>query len=423
MGVLKPLKLVIENFPAGETRAFEAPLHPEDPMQGTRSVSFSNELWIEQDDFREDPPKDWFRLAPGREVRLRYACLVTCNSVVKNERGEVVELRCTWDPNSWGGTSPDGRTVRGTLHWVSAAHAVDAEVRLYDRLFSVENPGADEDKSFVDEMNPESLVRLASAKVELHLARAAAGTRFQLERLGYFCVDADSTPERPVLNRTVTLKDSWAKIEAKAARPKGAKPAEPKAAKAPKPPKAAPAPPPPAAEISVDDLFKVDLRVGIIRSAEIVAEAQKLLRLVVDLGETGADGQPRTRQIFSGIRAYYPDAAALVGKSVVVVANLKPRQMKFGLSEGMILAAGGPAESGRPHRVLTFDGGEGAPEAGDKIALTIGRITAGVRVSVAWGRRRPSGPAPALPTLARARRSFLSGAPRRSDRSSDRRGS
>src|SRR5262249_39523268 len=165
MAVLRPLKLVIENFPEGEVRDLEAPLHPEDPAQGSRKVPFSRVVYVEREDFREDPPKDWFRLAPGREVRLRYACLVRCTDVVKDARGEVPELRCTWDPASWGGTAPDGRTVRGTLHWVSAAHAVPAEVRLYDRLFSAENPGTTEGKSFLDELNPESLVRVEGAQM------------------------------------------------------------------------------------------------------------------------------------------------------------------------------------------------------------------------------------------------------------------
>src|SRR5439155_11644251 len=169
MAVLRPLKVVIENFPEGEVREVEAPLSPEDPSLGTRKVPFSRFLYIERDDYREDPPKDWFRLAPGREVRLRYACLLQCNKAIKDDRGDVVELRCTWDPDSWGGTSPDGRTVRGTLHWVSAAHSLPAEVRRYDRLFAVENPGTTEGKSFVEEINPDSLVTLDSARMEPYL--------------------------------------------------------------------------------------------------------------------------------------------------------------------------------------------------------------------------------------------------------------
>jgi glutaminyl-tRNA synthetase len=335
MGVLRPLKLVIENFPEGETRTLEAPLHPEDVAAGTRAVPFSRVLYVEQDDFREDPPKDWFRLAPGREVRLRYACLVRCTGVIKNERGEVIELRCSWDPGSWGGNAPDGRAVRGTLHWVSAEHAVAAEVRLYDRLFSAENPGDD----FLNELNPESLVTVGWAKLEPYLATAAPGARFQLERLGYFCVDRDTTPGRPVLNRTVSLKDGWAKIEKKGSRPEA---------------KAAPVAPEPA-PITLDDLRRVDLRVGIVRSAAAVPETRKLIRLEVDLGEG------RLRQIFTGILEHYPDPSVLVGRRVTVVANLEPRQMKYGLSEGMILAAGDG------HRITTFDDGPGQPAPGDKV--------------------------------------------------------
>ena len=170
MAVLRPLKLVIDNFPEGEVRELDAPLHPEDPAQGTRKVPFSRVVYVDRDDFREDPPKDWFRLAPGREVRLRYACLVRCTRVVKDASGEVTELHASWDPGSWGGNAPDGRTVRGTLHWVSAAHAAPAEVRLYDRLFSVENPGTDEAKSFLDEINPDSIVRVEGAVTEPYLA-------------------------------------------------------------------------------------------------------------------------------------------------------------------------------------------------------------------------------------------------------------
>jgi glutaminyl-tRNA synthetase len=375
MGVLRPLKVVIENFPEGETRELEAPLSPEDPSMGTRKVPFSRVLYIERDDFRFDPPKDWFRLAPGREVRLRYAGLVTCTEVVKDERGEPVELRCTMDLASWGGNAPDGRTVKGTLHWVSAAHALPAEVRLYDRLFNVEAPGTDESRSFLDELNPESLVRIENALVEPSLAGAAPGHRVQFERLGYFCVDPDTTTAgKLVFNRTVTLKDTWAKIEAKAASPKkehaakSEKKDKPAKKEQPAAPSSAPSPsasPPPsssgpAAEITIEEFAKLDLRVGIVREAAIVPEANKLLKLQVDLGE------PRgPRQIFAGLRAFYPDPAALVGQRVIVVANLKPRQMKFGLSEGMVLAAGGGE---RPHRIATFADGEGAPQPGDKIA-------------------------------------------------------
>ena len=215
MAVLDPLKLTITNFPADETRMIEAPYHPDEPSWGSRSVPFSAELWVERDDFRESAPKKWYRLAPGREVRLRYACYVTVQDVVRGPSGEIVELRCTWDPESWGGSTPDKRRVRGTIHWVSAAQAASAEVRCYDRLFSVKNPQEHED--FVKTLNPEALVRMSDCKVEPSLAGAEAGSRIQFERKGYFCVDRDSSPNRLVFNRTITLRDSWAKLEKKLA--------------------------------------------------------------------------------------------------------------------------------------------------------------------------------------------------------------
>ena len=212
MGVLDPVRLVIENYPEGVTEEFEVANNPEDAAAGTRSVPFSRVLYIERDDFREDPPKKFFRLSPGREVRLRGAYFVTCTGVVKDPAtGEIVELRCTYDPETRGGNSPDGRRVKATLHWVSAAHALNAEVRLYDRLFNTENPGAKGD--YRADLNPKSLEVLANCLLEPSVANAAAGTRYQFERLGYFCVDPDSTAERLVFNRTVGLKDSWAKIE------------------------------------------------------------------------------------------------------------------------------------------------------------------------------------------------------------------
>jgi glutaminyl-tRNA synthetase len=210
MAVLRPLKVVLENYPAGQTEEMDVVNNPEDASAGTRKVPFSGVLYIEQDDFREDPPKKFFRLAPGREVRLRNAYLITCQSVIKDETGNIVELRCTYDPATRGGDAPDGRKVKATLHWVSAEHAVAAEVRLYDRLFSVENPGAG-DTDFLMQINPHSLDTIRDAKIEPSIAAAAAGTRFQFERLGYFCVDLATTPGAPVFNRTVTLKDSWAK--------------------------------------------------------------------------------------------------------------------------------------------------------------------------------------------------------------------
>ncbi len=213
MGVLRPLKVVIENFPEDRVEELEAVNNPEDAGAGTRMVPFSRELFIESDDFMEDPPKKFFRLAPGREVRLRYAYFITCREVIKNADGEVVELRCTYDPETRGGDAPDGRKVKATLHWVSAPHAVTAEVRLYDTLFSSSNAGADGD--FLDDVNPDSLEVISDAKLEPSLAGLEAGERVQFERLGYFCVDPDSTPEHPVFNRTVTLRDTWAKVKAR----------------------------------------------------------------------------------------------------------------------------------------------------------------------------------------------------------------
>jgi glutaminyl-tRNA synthetase len=213
MGVLRPLKVVIENYPDEPAEGLEAVNNPEDSTAGTRKVPFARELYIERDDFMEDPPKKFFRLAPGREVRLRYAYFITCREVVKDNNGEIVELRCTYDPATRGGDAPDGRKVKATLHWVSAAHAVRAEVRLYDHLFNRPDPGGDGD--FLDDLNPDSLEVITDAMLEPSVAQLAVGTRLQLERLGYFCVDPDSTAARPVLNRTVTLRDTWAKVRAK----------------------------------------------------------------------------------------------------------------------------------------------------------------------------------------------------------------
>jgi len=212
MAVLRPLKVVIENYPDGQVEHMDVVNNPEDPAAGTRKVPFSSVLYIEQDDFRETPPPKYFRLAPGREVRLRNAYFVTCTGVVKNAAGEVTELRCTYDPATRGGDAPDGRKVKATLHWVSAAHALTAEVRLYDRLFSAAAPGAN-DADFLAQLNPASLEIVRDARVEPSLAAAPPGARFQFERLGYFCVDPDSAPGALVCNRTVTLKDGWAKIE------------------------------------------------------------------------------------------------------------------------------------------------------------------------------------------------------------------
>ena len=215
MGVLDPIKVVIENYPDDQVETFDMPYHPEDASHGSRTVPFSKVLYIERDDFREDPPKKYHRLAPGAEVRLRYAYYITCREVVKDADGNITELRCTYDPATKGGWSQDGRKVKGTIHWVSAAHALHAEVRLYEHLFSVENPNAaEEGKTFVDYLNPDSL-KTVTAMLEPALADVAPGTRVQFERIGYFCADKDGTPGKPVFNRTVGLRDSWAKIEKK----------------------------------------------------------------------------------------------------------------------------------------------------------------------------------------------------------------
>ncbi len=224
--VLNPLKIVIENYPEGQTEDFEGAYNPEDPAFGSRKLPFSREIFIERDDFREDSPKQWFRLAPGKEVRLRYACIIKCESVVKDAEGNIVELRCTWDPASRGGNAADGRKIKGTIHWVSVTHSVPAEVRIYDRLFNKENPmeiegavDADEDSTAVGNwkanINPNSLTVLHDARIEPALKDAAPGSRFQFERLGYFCVDKDSKSGKSIWNRTISLRDSWAKLEKK----------------------------------------------------------------------------------------------------------------------------------------------------------------------------------------------------------------
>jgi len=213
MAVLRPLKLVITNYPEGQVEQFEAQNNPEDPAAGTRPVPFSRELYIEREDFMEDPPKKFFRLAPGREVRLRAAYFVTCQEVVKDAGGQVVELRCTYDPASRGGSAPDGRSPKATLHWVSAAHAVPAEVRLYDHLFVRPDPGAERD--LLEDLSAQSEEVLTGCRVEPALHDLPAGTRVQFERLGYFCVDPDTRPGQPVFNRTCSLKDTWARVQKK----------------------------------------------------------------------------------------------------------------------------------------------------------------------------------------------------------------
>ena len=214
MAVLRPLKVVITNYPEGQTEQLEAVNNPEDPTAGTRNVPFGREIYIERDDFMEDPPKKFFRLSPGQEVRLRYAYFITCTDVVKNDAGNVIELHCTYDPATRGGDSPDGRKVKATLHWVSAEHSLPAEVRLYEHLFTCENPeNTEEGKDFFANLNPDSLQVIPDCRVEPSLADSAPGTRVQFERLGYFCADSDSDKDKLVFNRTVNLRDTWAKLQ------------------------------------------------------------------------------------------------------------------------------------------------------------------------------------------------------------------
>jgi glutaminyl-tRNA synthetase len=215
MGVLNPLKVIIDNYPEGEEEYLDAVNNPEDESRGKRKVPFSKILYIEQDDFMENPPRKFFRLGIGREVRLRYAYFIKCTHVDKDDKGNITAVHCTYDPASKGGKSPDGRKVKGTLHWVSAKHAIKSEVRLYDRLFTVENPLGDKEKDFKEFINPDSLKIIENALLEPHLLNAKAGDRFQFERLGYFCVDSDSSENKLVFNRTVGLRDTWAKIKGK----------------------------------------------------------------------------------------------------------------------------------------------------------------------------------------------------------------
>ena len=217
MGVLRPLKVVIENYPEGEVEELDCVNNPEDASAGTRKVPFSRELYIEHEDFRENPPKQFYRLSPGREVRLRYAYFITCKDVIKDpSTGEILELRCTYDPATRGGDSPDGRKVKSTLHWVSAPHSISAEVRLYDHLFTKADPNdVPEGQDYLSNLNPNSLEVLSDCKLEPALADSNVGDAFQFERMGYFCVDPDSTPGKLVFNRTITLRDTWAKISQK----------------------------------------------------------------------------------------------------------------------------------------------------------------------------------------------------------------
>jgi len=364
MAVLHPLRLVIDNYPEGKVEELDAENNPEDPSMGSRKIPFSRFLYIEREDFREDPPKKFFRLAPGKEVRLKHAYYVKCERVVRNEKtGEVLELQCTYDPETRGGWSKDGRKVKGTLHWVSAAHALDAEVRLYDHLFVKPDPSDEkEGADFKAFLNPNSLVTLTSCKVEPSLAGAAPGSRYQFLRQGYFCVDnADSSAEKLAFNRTVTLRDTWAKIERAASKQRENLVVAKEVTQAVRQQVVAGTAEkrkgfkPIGEEITIEDFAKIDLRVGVIREASLIEEAKKLIRLMVDLGEG------RIRQIFAGIRSAYPELDRLVGKKVIVVANLKPRQMKFGLSEGMILSGGDDDRL----CITTFDG---EPKPGDIVS-------------------------------------------------------
>jgi glutaminyl-tRNA synthetase len=345
MAVLRPLRVVIDNYPEEKVEYLDAENNPEDPGMGSRKIPFSRVLYIEQEDFREDPPKKFFRLAPGREVRLKHAYYIKCERVVKDEKtGELVELHCTYDPETRGGWSKDGRKVKGTLHWVSADQSLKAEVRLYDHLFVKPNPGDEKDVSdFKTLLNSNSLEALTSCRVEPGLADAEPGSRYQFLRQGYFCVDSiDSSADKLVFNRTVTLRDTWAKIE-KAQKKTGT----PKAAKEPAPlSEKRDGHKPVAQEVTIEDFSKLDLRVAIVREAGLVEGADKLIRLMVDLGEG------RLRQVFAGIRSAYPEPEKLVGKKVIIVANLKPRQMRFGLSEGMALAGVGKNRLG----IATIEG-------------------------------------------------------------------
>ena len=332
MAVLRPLRVVIDNYPEDLVEEMAAVNNPEDPDMGIRKVPFSRVLYIEKDDFREDPPKKFYRLAPGREVRLRYGYFIKCVSVIKDEKtGEVKELHCTYDPETKGGDSPDGRKVKATLHWVSAAHSLEVEVRLYDRLFVKANPTEGKDgPDYKTYLNPDSLQTLTSCRVEPGLADAQPGMRYQFERQGYFCVDSsDSSEGALVFNRTVSLRDSWARIQ-KAQEQTSGKKKIPAARQGEQK-----APTPIGPENTIDDFSRIDLRVAVIREAGRVESSKKMLRLMVDLGEG------RLRQVFAGIRSGYPDPETLIGKKVMVVANLKPREMTFGVSEGMILAGVG----------------------------------------------------------------------------------
>ena len=340
MGVLNPLKVVLTNYPEGQIEWLEAVNNPEDPAAGTRKLPFGRELYIDRDDFREVPPPKYYRLAPGAEVRLRWGYFITCQEVVKDANGNIVELRCTYDPQTKGGNAPDGRKVKGTIQWVEATNAIDAEIRQYDRLFTKEDPDDLEEgqEDFLANLNPDSLHILHNCKLEPALGKLTPETRVQLERVGYFCADRyDYSPEHPVFNLTVPLKDSWAKIEKKEepakAAPKAEKKTEKKTAEQPVN----------VAVIGVEDFAKLQLKVAKVLEAERVENADKLLKLQVDCGEK--------RQIVAGVAAYYKPEE-IVGKLIVMVVNLKPAVIRGIESNGMLLAAKKKNEL----RLLTVDG-------------------------------------------------------------------
>ncbi|MBR6075911.1 MAG: glutamine--tRNA ligase/YqeY domain fusion protein [Victivallales bacterium] len=340
MGVLNPLKVVLTNYPEGQIEWLEAVNNPEDPAAGTRKLPFGRELYIDRDDFREVPPPKYYRLAPGAEVRLRWGYFITCQEVVKDANGNIVELRCTYDPQTKGGNAPDGRKVKGTIQWVEATNAIDAEIRQYDRLFTKEDPDDLEEgqEDFLANLNPDSLHILHNCKLEPALGKLTPETRVQLERVGYFCADRyDYSPEHPVFNLTVSLKDSWAKIEKKEepakAAPKAEKKTEKKTAEQPVN----------VAVIGVEDFAKLQLKVAKVLEAERVENADKLLKLQVDCGEK--------RQIVAGVAAYYKPEE-IVGKLIVMVVNLKPAVIRGIESNGMLLAAKKKNEL----RLLTVDG-------------------------------------------------------------------
>ena len=340
MGVLNPLKVVLTNYPEGQIEWLEAVNNPEDPAAGTRKLPFGRELYIDRDDFREVPPPKYYRLAPGAEVRLRWGYFITCQEVVKDANGNIVELRCTYDPQTKGGNAPDGRKVKGTIQWVEASNAIDAEIRQYDRLFTKEDPDDLEEgqEDFLANLNPDSLHILHNCKLEPALGKLTPETRIQLERVGYFCADRyDYSPEHPVFNLTVSLKDSWAKIEKKEEPAKPAPKAEKKAEKKPA------EQPVNVAVIGVEDFAKLQLKVAKVLAAERVENADKLLKLQVDCGEK--------RQIVAGVAAYYKPEE-IIGKLIVMVVNLKPAVIRGIESNGMLLAAKKKNEL----RLLTVDG-------------------------------------------------------------------